>query len=46
VVEVDPARHLVRLVLEPERQERLVLELAIQVDPEPYLERLVLGPEG
>jgi len=45
VVEFDPARHLQGLVLAPERQERLVLPLAVEVDPERHLERLVLAPE-
>jgi len=45
LVEVDPARHLERLVLVPERQERLVLPLAVEVNPERHLDRLVLVPE-
>jgi len=45
VVEVDPLRHLERLVLAPEEEERLVLALAVKVGPERDLERLVLTPE-
>jgi len=45
VLEVDLARHLERLVLAPEQQERLVLALAVEVDLEQHLERLVLAPE-
>ena len=33
VVEVDPAGHLERLVLGPERQERLVLAFVVEVYP-------------
>ena len=42
-VEVDRARHLERLVLAPERQERLVFALAIEVDPERPVEQSVLA---
>ena len=45
MVEVDPAQYLEWLVLAPERQEPLVLALAVELDPEQHLDQLVMAPE-